>query len=192
VRAFLAVPADPAWVGSVRRLVEGLAPRLPRASWTRPESWHLTLRFLGEISEEAADRFAAHLDAAAANVLGGDLRASGPALLPSRGRPRVLGVDFEREGAAETLVEAARAAEAAARAVGCDPVERPFRPHVTLARLRDPWPKPAVEEAARAVREWTFPTWRVRSMVLYRSRLDPAGAVHTPVREWLAVAEARA
>ena len=35
------------------------AARLPRASWTRPESWHLTLKFLGEITREAAERFAA-------------------------------------------------------------------------------------------------------------------------------------
>jgi 2'-5' RNA ligase len=65
---------------------------------------------------------------------------------------------------------------------------------VTLARIRDPWPQAAVEEFCEAARAWDFPAWRVRSLVLYRSRLDPAGAVHTPLREWAAgtgVLEAR-
>ena len=58
MRAFLALPPDPAWTESARGLVAGLQPRLPPASWTRPEAWHLTLKFLGEIPADAAAAFA--------------------------------------------------------------------------------------------------------------------------------------
>jgi 2'-5' RNA ligase len=165
--------------------------RLPAAAWTQPGSWHLTVRFLGEITEEAAHRFSEAIAPAAA-IVETTIPAAGPVVFPPRGRPRVLGMGF---GAGQTLGELARAAEEAARAIGCDPEERPFRPHVTLARLRDPWPVAAVEQYCESARAWAFPAWRVRSVVLYRSRLEAAGAIHTPVREWTAagdVAGARA
>jgi 2'-5' RNA ligase len=152
----------------------------------------LTVRFLGEITEAAAERFSEAIAPAAAALLETELPVAGPVVVPSRGRPRVLGMGF---GAAQALGEVARASEEAARAIGCAPEERPFRPHVTLARLRGPWPTAAVEEYCESARAWASPAWRVRSVVLYRSRLDAAGAVHTPVREWTAagaVAGARA
>jgi 2'-5' RNA ligase len=195
VRAFLALPADPAWVASALEFTAEVKRRLPRAAWTRPESWHLTVRFLGEITEDAAGRFAAEIGPGAAALVERQLGAAGPVVFPARGQARVLGIGFEAGGVGEALGALARAAEDAARAIGCSPEERPFRPHVTLARPRDPWPRAAVDSFCEEARAWPFPAWRVRSLVLYRSRLDPAGAVHTPVREWVAaggVVEARA
>lgn len=192
MRAFLAVPGDAAWVASAREFTARIRPRLPAAAWTRPESWHLTVRFLGEITEEAADRFSEAIAPAGGALVEIELPATGPVVFPPRGRPRVLGMGFD---AVQAVGEVARAAEQGARAIGCADEERPFRPHVTLARLRDAWPAAAVEEYCESARTWAFPSWRVRSVVLYRSRLDAAGAVHSPVREWTAagtVAGARA
>jgi RNA 2',3'-cyclic 3'-phosphodiesterase len=188
VRIFLAVPGDPAWIQSARRLTRDLLGRLPKASWTRPESWHLTVRFLGEITEDAASRFVERLAPAASGLPAGELLPAGPALFPSPSRLRTVGVAFDRDASDALLGAIARQAEAAAREIGCEPETRPFRPHVTFARLRSPWPRRAVDEAASAIREWPFPPWRMESLILYRSRLDPAGAVHEPVREWRASA----
>src|SRR5262249_51177382 len=138
VRAFLAVAADPDWIVRLRDFRRELPEDLPRASWTRPESIHVTVRFLGEIAEEAAKEFARRLPPAAARLTGGELPPAGPLLFPRRGRPRTLGIGFDAPAAERILGELAREAESAARALGCEPEERPFRPHVTLARLRDP------------------------------------------------------
>ena len=192
MRTFLAVAGDPDWIESVRRLSRDLQARSPKASWTRPESWHLTVRFLGEVSEDSAHRFAERLGPAASGLPGGDLPSAGPALFPSLPRLRTIGVSFDAHASEALLGSVARAAEAAAREIGCAPETRPFRPHVTLARLRAPWPRSAAEEAAGAIRDWPFPPWRVAALVLYRSRLDPAGAVHSPIREWQAASEVRA
>jgi 2'-5' RNA ligase len=192
VRVFLAVPGDPEWIESARRLSRDLQARLPKASWTRPESWHLTVRFLGEISENAVSRFAERLGPAASGLAAGALRVSGPALFPSLSQLRTIGVGFDHAASDALLGGVARAAEAGARAIGCEPETRPFRPHVTFARVRVPWPRSAPEEAANAIREWPLPPWRVGAVVLYRSRLDPAGAVHEPLYVWHAAAEVRA
>jgi 2'-5' RNA ligase len=182
VRAFLAVPADPAWAESASRLVEKLRPACPRASWTRPGSWHLTLKFLGELSEGDADAFARELDAAGLSAVpAGDLDVRGAAAFPPRGRPRVLGIAFADSEALEALW---RAAERSARAVGAPAERRPFHPHVTLARVRDPWPRSAIEAFRAGVEAWPFPAWHFTACVLFRSTLEPAGAVHNPLRTW--------
>ena len=89
VRAFLAVPPDPGWAESVRELVSRLRPSLPSASWTRPASWHLTLKFLGEVPRERLDAliaaFALACLGARAGRAGGQ-RTPGPA--PARPGPR--------------------------------------------------------------------------------------------------------
>ena len=160
--------------------------RLPSASWTRPESWHLTLRFLGDISASASEEFAERLAPAAAAFPESELAPAGPVLFPPRGRPRVIAVGLDAGTGVAALGEVARAAERAARSVGCPPEDRIFRPHVTLTRLRDRWPDAAVEKACDEIRAWPLPVWKVSSLVLYESRLDPAGAVHTPLHQWAA------
>ncbi len=181
MRVFLAVPPDPAWVASARDLAAGMRPGLPGASWTRPEAWHLTLAFLGEITESAAGDFAESLQEKIGRSCQGRLAGAGPLLLPPRGRPRVLGVGFAPSPELEAL---ARLALETGRRIGVAPELRVFRPHVTLARLRQPWPESAVEAFLRETRAWRFPAWRVESCVLYRSELEPTGAVHTQFREW--------
>jgi RNA 2',3'-cyclic 3'-phosphodiesterase len=184
MRAFFAVPPDPAWTDRAQDLVASLRPRLPKASWTRPESWHLTLTFLGEISEAAAAEFANALEAAVGRTICGRVPSAGPVLLPPRGRPRVLGVGFSPSPGLETLAGLARAADAAGRRIGVEPERREFRPHVTLARLREGWPPAAIETFLQEAGAFPFPEWSVGRCILYRSELQPAGAVHTPVREW--------
>lgn len=193
MRVFLATPSDPEWAQSARRLVERLRPASPPASWTRPESWHLTLKFLGEVSAETAERFARGLDATIARARGGALPTAGALLLPGRSRPRVLGVGFSAESSAAAQLSAiAGEAEEVSRRLGAPAVDRAFRPHVTLCRLRSPWPRDAVDRYAREADGWDFPDWPVRSCVLYESRLSPSGARHTPLADWTLAPEGAA
>lgn len=105
---------------------------IPGAKWVDPGNFHLTLRFIGEVSEDvAADvdeallrlrgrRFSLHL--AGTGVFGGD-------------RPRTLWVGAEKH---PELVRLRDKIEQALIRAGLDPEPRKFAPHVTLARLRDP------------------------------------------------------
>jgi 2'-5' RNA ligase len=145
----------------------------------------VTLRFLGEVSAETAERFAAEIDRAVAGARAGALSSAGALLLPGRGRPRVLGIGFaDASSALPALAAVAQAAETAVRRLGGEAQTRAFRPHVTLGRVRRPWPREAVERFAREADSLRFPEWPVRACVLYESRLHPSGAVHTPLREW--------
>jgi len=182
VRTFLAVPADPAWAAAVAPLAARLREESPRASWTRPDAWHLTLKFLGEVPDEDAVRFGDEVASAAAAGRAGSLPTSGALVLPPRGRPRVLAVGFAPSDAGAALEELARRADDAAARLGVEREGRPFRPHVTLARVRDPWPPAAVAAFRERVDGAGLPAFRCAECVLFSSRLNPAGAVHTPVR----------
>jgi 2'-5' RNA ligase len=183
VRAFLAVPSDPMWVERVGGWLAGARNSLPPASWTRAATWHLTLRVVAEISEEEAASFSTRLAPEIAAITACDLLTEGAVVLPPHGRPRVLGLGFALSTALAAVSALAVSAETAARAVGAEPEERPFRPHVTLARIRRPWPPAAVAAFRREAASGTFPPFRVRSIVFYASHLEPGGPVHTPLHE---------
>ncbi len=192
MRAFLAVPPDPAWAARAADLLGPMRPSLPAASWTRPESWHLTLRFFADVGAEAAERCAEETFLAAGRSAGGELPAGGSVVFPARGRARVLGLGFAPSPAAVALKAVAAEAEAAARRAGAPAEERghrPYHPHVTLARIRSPWPHGAVERFRREADGWDLPPFRLNAVVLYESRLGSGGATHIPLRTFAWAAE---
>jgi 2'-5' RNA ligase len=183
-RAFLAIPSAAEWIASVRELVSGIRSRSPEASWTRPESWHLTLVFLGDVTPSQAQRLSADCAEIAGRTESGDLLAGEAAIFPPRGSARVLGIGFSPGPGLSAIEGLARGASSAARRVGVEISRRPFHAHVTLARLRHCWPDRDVEDFRDAVAAWSFPALPARELVLFESRLDPSGAVHTPRGRW--------
>lgn len=184
VRAFLAIPEDPEWSESARAFVETLRPLSPEASWTRPSSWHLTLKFLGDATRAAIEEFARGVEPVAEALAPVTLAAAGPAMFPDRGPVRVLGIALGPVETLDRITALVDASEGQARRLGLSREFRSFRPHVTLARLRVRWPAAAVARFREEATRWPFPGWRARSCVLYESRLDRAGTVHTPLAKW--------
>jgi 2'-5' RNA ligase len=144
----------------------------------------LTLKFFERITPDEASTFAAAIGPVATGAVEGDIAASGPVVFPPRGHARVLGIGFAPSPALEEVTRLAREAETLSHRLGLQEEQRPFHSHVTLARLRNPWPPEAVETYRREVGSWNFPAWHVRSCVLYESRLLREGAVHTPLEQW--------
>jgi 2'-5' RNA ligase len=153
------------WRDGVLARVEGLRP-------VRTEALHVTLVFLGHRPEDEVEAIGEAVVAAAAPV--GELAVGEPAWLPPR-RPRVLVADLEDPSGACAALQA-RVAEALVRVAGHEPEVRPFRPHVTVARVR-------AHERVRPVElEPPAPLrFRPAALVLYRSRLERGGARYEPV-----------
>jgi 2'-5' RNA ligase len=134
-----------------------------------PGNWHLTLRFLGSVETWVYERFLSELERAA---LGPSFRISveGIGAFPGPRRARVLWVGVG-EGR-QRLVSLATATEQAAVAAGLQPEERPFRPHLTLSRLR-----PDQDVTSLVEREPPSPIrFQVEELVVYRSILGRGGA----------------
>lgn len=165
-RAFVAVrPPDDvldavaAWLG---------APDLPSARFTARGQWHVTLQFLGNRADvEAVTDALAPLAVAA-----GPARFGGAGAFPNERRARVLWLGLV-EGA-ELLVQLAAAVGALLAPLGHAPEERPYHPHLTLARLKVPSDvRPLVEQLGPGA---VGGAWTVRDVVVYESRLRRSGA----------------
>lgn len=170
MRAFLGLEVPE----SARRALSGIRARLrenntvyPGLRWTRPENLHLTVRFLGDISESLGDMLTARLR--------GSLRSFGPVFLqidsvawfPPR-RPSVLAAGLSRS---ERLDELFRIVENDAVALGLPAESRTGHPHITVARLRERNGRgfPEIEERVGA-------EFWCQELILFQSRLLPTGA----------------
>lgn len=148
-------------------------------SWPRPEGLHLTLKFLGDVDAGRLDAAANALLCGCAESHGFQVCLRGTGGFPDLRAPRVLWAGLiEPSGELEKLQ--ARI-EMAFRAAGFAAEERPFSPHLTIARVKAP------REEAKLARQWQAASlenlcFSVNEVVLMRSDLRAEGAVYTPLR----------
>jgi 2'-5' RNA ligase len=145
----------------------------------RRETWHVTLAFLGEVADGRAPDAAAAVERSAVGPPV-TLRLAGGGRF-GRDRSTVLWVGVEGDGLG-TLTQRVRHELKKAK-ISYD--ERPFRPHLTIARPGDQL-DPAVIEADREIlAAYRGPSWPITEIRLMRSRLGPAGTAR-PAYERLA------
>jgi RNA 2',3'-cyclic 3'-phosphodiesterase len=130
VRLFVALWPPPDAVSELLAAVDEVRTDAPRLRWTAPEKWHLTLAFLGEVPDDRRPELEERLARAANRHPPLTLRFAGG----GRFGTRVL---FTRvDGDREPLVRLAASVGAAARRSRIPVDDRPYRPHLTLARGR--------------------------------------------------------
>ncbi|WP_022836677.1 RNA 2',3'-cyclic phosphodiesterase [Salisaeta longa] len=142
--------------------------------WVDPAQYHVTLAFIGAATDDERAAYGealAQIGAPPARLVPYGLDA-----LPSRRAPRVLTVGLERT---ESLVAVHTAVTDALAACGVSPDDRPFRPHITLARLNDPDAR-AVHRFIRA-QAAAWPAATVSALTLYRSTRTADGARYDAV-----------
>jgi 2'-5' RNA ligase len=145
MRLFVAIVPPPAAVAELARWLESLRPAAgPGLRWTPAGSWHLTLAFLGEVPDTVLPGLSTRLGRAAGRHPALDLAIAAGGAFPGPARARVLwaGVRVstdDRDPRRPLRMLAASVAAGARRAGAPSPDEgRPFRPHLTLARLSAP------------------------------------------------------
>ncbi len=178
IRAFVAVPIEE---GVVRRRLLGarsLLPPLQGLRWIPEGQLHFTIRFLGEIEEErvSAARTATATAAAAVSVPF-RLALEGLGSFPPRGPARVLWAGCG-EGAG-ALTALARAVEEAFALEGFPREDRPFSPHLTLGRVKDPGSGQRLSRVLATVPSEPFGEVLVSTLVLFRSDLTTRGPDYT-------------
>lgn len=144
-----------------------------RTTWTRPENWHATLKFLGDVHAELVGDVRAALEDVAFNAF--ILQAGGAGFFPPRGAPRVFWTGVRAGG--RELGELAEGIERVLEPLGFERERRPFRAHLTMARIRraenDPW-----GELTRDVDQMQWPAFEVRAFTLWESELGPSGPTY--------------
>lgn len=177
MRLFVAVNPPPRLRRELTLRLDAVRAEVP-IGWTAPDAWHLTLMFLGEWPPARLPALREALAAAAAPLRPFDVRPGAVGAFPDRRRPRVLFLHLDGGEALQRLAGAVRGAVDAVWPDG--PQDRkPFRPHLTLARLRQPLAGAPLQRLRRLdLGAWEpFP---VTEALLLSSDLQPAGARHRP------------
>ncbi len=183
VRLFIALELPPHVKGALQETQEALRSRLPEGAvkWGSPESFHLTLIFLGTVQAWEADEIAGVVARAAGRTGALELRTGRLGAFPSLSRPSVLWVGVEGALAELDALHAAVTGRLDERLLVHE--RGAFKPHLTLGRAETR--RPALwRELGSLLATAPGPkpvAWRAEAVSLVRSELRPQGARHTPL-----------
>ena len=143
-------------------------------SWVAPENLHVTVKFLGNVDEARVQSVIDALRTAVRGHAPFDLEVGGLGAFPSATRARVLWAGLI--GGTTPLGALAASVEDALAQLGFPREDRPFSPHITLARVREPRRSPELAEALGVTSGRRFGQVAVPDIALMRSDLSPRGA----------------
>jgi 2'-5' RNA ligase len=177
MRAFIAIDLPESLHTALAEAQQDFRYACPEARWTRPEGIHLTLKFLGQISDAQTQQV---VDA---------LRQIGPfapfsvevrgfGFFPQERRPRVLWAGVV---APPGLAELAARIESGMEKIGFAREDRAFSPHLTLARFQVPRPQPALLAAVAGRARASLGDFEASEFFLFESKLSPQGAQYRKV-----------
>ena len=182
MRLFIAASLPETTRLQIEATVAPLRSRLPAASWTRAESFHLTLAFLGDLDESVIQPLSVELDTRLSEERAFDLTAAGAGFFPDQRRSRVAWIGLEPR---EPLIRVAALVRDAVRGVSLAFDEKPFAPHLTLARLRARWSRQDVDQFLSRLSDFRSEPARLDAVTLFQSQLSSKGAIHTPLHRVL-------
>jgi 2'-5' RNA ligase len=180
MRLFIAVELDERIRSEAGRVVEvlrrrgaSLAPRA-RLTWVTADRMHLTVRFIGAADEERLAAVRRALDPRF-ETASFTLAVEGTGTFPPKGPPRVIWAGL-REGR-DHLLALERELTARLSTIGIPPDDRPYNPHLTLARVRDP---AGLRAAALldGLQSHAFGHSIIDAITLFESRLSPKGPTY--------------
>jgi 2'-5' RNA ligase len=182
LRLFVAIPAPEA-IRKATAAAIGELRRFGDVRWATPERLHLTLKFLGITSEEKIPKLEEDLGRIANDCLHFAIELDRIGAFPSIRRPQT--VWYGISGDTDALSALAGRIEAGMERLGFEKEARPYRPHLTLGRVRSPrglrdlateLEKRAAETPSDSESEIE---WSVDAIALMRSELKPNGPVYT-------------
>jgi len=178
IRAFLALDPPPEVLRKVADIQTAIRKNIQGAlSWVRPEGIHLTLKFFGNIAAKDVRAVSEVVAGQAAGVRPLNLEAKGLGMFPETRRPRVLWLGIG--GEVERLIVLQQAIDQGLEASGFSREERPFRAHLTLARIKTPRGLGGLESVLAAKGAESAGKFTATGLTLFKSELTPKGAIYT-------------
>jgi RNA 2',3'-cyclic 3'-phosphodiesterase len=180
-RTFIALEPDESLQASLGRVIQRLAYELPNLRWVDPTGIHLTLAFLGELTDEqlAEATRAAELAARIASPF--DYRLSHPGVFGSPRQPRVIWIGIDEPSGKLLQLHQTLNSELEQRSFEVD--KRPFSPHFTLCRIKTPLKPDEQKRLQRLIATMDLTSsasiYHVRHLSVMKSELSRTGARYT-------------
>ena len=194
MRAFLAVAIATELrerVSAIQQQLKDLVAASPgrrvRITWVKPETIHLTIKFLGDIDEGVVESLRASVSAATDGSQIIDIPLGAIGAFPRVQAPRALWVgppsNWDSQDEAKRALDLAASIDAACEKFAVPRDTHPWRRHLTVARVREGGRDAGrvLETSGLMTRPHDVGTLRVDAISLMKSEMRPDGPVHTPV-----------
>jgi 2'-5' RNA ligase len=178
-RTFIAIELSPPVRARFDELQRLLKPAGADVRWVRPDRAHLTLKFLGDATDEQIEAMEAALDEIAPATAPFEVAFGGVGVFPNERRPRVLWIGIT--DGVEELRSLASAVDARAEAAGFERERRAFSAHVTLGRFRSPAGWERLHELVESNAAFDAGRLEAREVALIHSILSPQGPTYVPL-----------
>ena len=181
IRSFIAIELPQEIIETIKKLQEQLRKYRLNVRWVRPENIHLTLKFLGDISEADIAPITGTLKAAADTVKPFHLKGQGLGIFPAMNRPRVIWLGVS--GDVEILKKVQLCVEEGLEQRGFPKEGRPFQAHLTLGRVKGSLDKRILLETIEQFGNFESDSFTAKSVILFHSNLQRNGAVYTKLAD---------
>lgn len=189
MRTFIAIELSNEIRGGLAQIESHLKYSGADVKWVEKDNIHLTLKFLGEITEEKSEKIKYILDEIAKQTKPFELslkiskEGSGTFLgaFPNLNHPRVIWVGLDK-GAVESRLIAEKVDDALLK-IGFQKESRPFAAHLTIGRVRSPKNKEALKEKISNLQLKAHSLQLIDAIMLFQSSLTPKGPIYTKIHE---------
>jgi len=178
VRTFLALDIDEATRRRLAEAASGVAVGQAKVKLVAPENLHVTLNFLGDVDDGQLSELCRVVADVAAEVEPFDFTVRAVRCIPPAGRLRMIWAGVDDPTGRLVLLQ--KRLSTALASLGFAQERRDYHPHVTLARVRYAGDAQAIREAAGRFAEEEFTRQSAQEVVVYTSRLTPAGPIYSP------------
>ena len=184
MRLFFAATLEEHAALAVSELQQSLRRRWhePGLRWVRQEQLHYTLKFLGEVDSARLPELSGVARSATRATAAFALELSGIGAFPTRRAPRVIWLGAA--AGAESLSQLASSLDKGLATIGFEAEQRPFQPHLTLARVKGPAAERVASRLVDAEVVGSVASCRIDSLVLMQSNLSPQGPTYVEVERF--------
>jgi 2'-5' RNA ligase len=180
MRLFIAIGLPEEIELKLEKFQYDLKPFARDAKWVNPKNIHLTLKFLGEVKEDTIPELQQVLTSTAENSTSVPVVVKGCGFFPNSRRPSVFWAGVE----AEPLRALQQKIEESTERLGFEGENRPYSPHLTLARFKDPRGRLPLAQEAEKRKDFPFGNFTASEFSLYQSVLKRSGAEYTVLKSF--------
>ena len=181
IRTFIAFELPEKIRSFISNIQEDLKSKRLDVRWVRPKNIHLTLKFLGNINKDDAQKVGAAIFKSAADYAPIFLAAKGIGAFPGINRPRVLWIGIS--GQIDVLIQLQKSLDDKLGKIGFSKENRPFKGHLTLARVKGQINQAKLINAIKKYGELESEPFIADNIILFKSDLKSTGAVYTKLME---------
>jgi len=183
IRSFLAFELPEKIKEIIVRISEDLRRSGLDIRYVKPDNIHLTVVFMGSISRDYAGPIGKEVETVCKRYGSFEISLKGCGIFGGRGNPRVLWIGLD--GDIQGMADLRDSLQHKLAPFGIKEETRGFKPHLTLARFRKNFrPSEKFDEFLIKHHSLSSPICRVSELVMFRSDLNPGGAIYTKLNAW--------